>query len=66
MAAGDIRVLLIEPYQPKKTAEAVAAHNGARVVDVCQFPGALPGTESYIDLIETNVKRIAQALAGRS
>ncbi|MEO7794003.1 MAG: metal ABC transporter substrate-binding protein [Thermoanaerobaculia bacterium] len=64
MAAGNIRVLLLEPYQPRKTAEAVAAHNGAQVVDVCQFPGALPGTATYIDLIDTNVKRIAQALAG--
>ncbi len=61
MAAENIRVLLLEPYQPRKTAESVAAHNGARVVDVCQFPGALPGTATYLDLIDTNVKRIAQA-----
>ncbi len=65
MAAQNIRVLLLEPYQPRKTAEAVAAHNGAQVVDVCQFPGALPGTATYIDLIDTNVKRIAQALAAK-
>ena len=64
MAAENIRVLLLEPYQPRKTAESVAAHNGARVVDVCQFPGALPGTATYLDLIDTNVKRIAGALAG--
>lgn len=65
MAAQNIRVLLLEPYQPRKTAESVAAHNGAQVVDVCQFPGALPGTATYIDLIDTNVKRIAQALAAK-
>ena len=65
MKAQDIRVLLLEPYQPRKTAESVASHNGARVVEVCQFPGALPGTVTYIDLIDTNVKRIAQALAAR-
>lgn len=65
MAAQDIRVLLLEPYQPRKTADAVAAHNSAQVVDVCQFPGALPGTATYIDLIDTNVKRIAQALAAK-
>ena len=63
MKAEDIRVLLLEPYQPRKTAESVAAHNGARVVEVCQFPGGIPGTVTYIDLIDTNVKRIAQALA---
>jgi ABC-type Zn uptake system ZnuABC Zn-binding protein ZnuA len=65
MAAQNIRVLLLEPYQPRKTAEAVAAHNGAQVVDVCQFPGAIPGTATYIELMDTNVKRIAQALAAQ-
>lgn len=64
MAAEDIRVLLLEPYQPRKTAESVASHNGARVVEVCQFPGGLPGTATYLDLIDTNVKRIAAALGG--
>ena len=63
MQAQNIRVLLLEPYQPRKTAESVAAHNGAQVVDVCQFPGGIPGTGTYIDLIDTNVKRISQALA---
>ncbi|MEO8196809.1 MAG: metal ABC transporter substrate-binding protein [Thermoanaerobaculia bacterium] len=63
MAAQNIKVLLVEPYQPRKTAESVAGHNGAQVVDVCQFPGALPGTTTYIDLMDTNVKRIAHALA---
>lgn len=63
MAAENIRVLLVEPYQPRKTAESVAAHNGAAVVDVCQFPGAIAGTDTYLALIDTMVKRIAQALA---
>ena len=63
MLAQKIRVLLVEPYQPRKTAEGVAARTNAVVVDVCQFPGGLPGTETYIALIDANVKRIAQALA---
>ncbi len=63
MRSENIRVLLVEPYQPRKTAEAVAAHNHALVVDVCQFPGALPGTATYLELIDTVVQRVAQALA---
>ncbi len=63
MQAQNIRVLLLEPYQPRKTAEAVAAHNGAQVVEVCQFPGGIPETETYLALMDTNVRRIAQALA---
>src|SRR6185295_18951544 len=66
MQAQNIRVLLVEPYQPRKTAEGVAARTNAVVVDVCQFPGGLPGTDTYVSLIDADVKRIAQALASHS
>ena len=66
MKAQNIHVLLVEPYQPRKTAEAVASRTDAQVVDVCQFPGGLPGTDTYISLIDADVKRIAQALASKS
>src|SRR6185295_13042 len=52
MQAQNIRVLLVEPYQPRKTAEGVAARTNAVVVDVCQFPGGLPGTDTYVSLID--------------
>jgi len=63
MQAENIRVLLVEPYQPRKTAEAVVARTGGVLVEVAQFPGALPGTPTYLELIDTVVKRVAQALA---
>ena len=63
MASEEIRVLLVEPYQPRKTAESVAAHNGAAVIEVCQFPGAIAGTDTYLQLIDVMVNRISQALA---
>ena len=63
MRAEHIRVLLVEPYQPRKTAEAVVARTGGVLVEVAQFPGALPGTPTYLDLIDAVVKRVAQALA---
>lgn len=65
MTARQIKVILVEPYQPRKVAESVAAHTGARVVDVAQFPGALPGTTNdYVALIDADVKAIAAALGG--
>jgi len=66
MQAENIRVLLVEPYQPRKTAEAVVTRTHGILVDVCQFPGALPGTGTYLQLIDTVVKRVAQALATKS
>jgi zinc/manganese transport system substrate-binding protein len=65
MEAENIRVLLVEPYQPRKTAEAVAAKTNAILVQVAQFPGALPGTSTYIELIDTVVTHVAQALAAK-
>ena len=54
-----IRLVLVEPFQSRRTAEAVAARTNATVVDVCQFPGGLPGTDhDYLALIDADVKAI--------
>lgn len=62
MKANAMRVILVEPFQSHKTAQAVAGHTGATVVDVCQFPGALPDTDTYFSLIDAVVDGIANAL----
>jgi ABC-type Zn uptake system ZnuABC Zn-binding protein ZnuA len=59
-----IHVVLVEPFQSRKTAEAVAARTGGTVVDVCQFPGGLPGTQNdYIALLDADVKAIIAGLS---
>ena len=64
MKEQKIGLLLVEPFQSRKTAEAVAERTGATVVDVCQFPGGLAGTDAdYIALLDADVKAIAAALA---
>lgn len=60
--AERIRAIIVEPYHNRKIAEKVAASTGAHVVDFAQFPGALPGTDSYVGLIDTLVSRLAAAL----
>ena len=63
MTAEKIGVVLVEPFQSRKTAEAVAARTGAVVVDVCQFPGGLPGTANdYLAMIDANVKAVVAGL----
>ena len=58
-----IHVVLVEPFQSRKTAEAVAARTSATVVDVCQFPGGIPGTQSdYVALLDADVKAIVAGL----
>ena len=62
--SATMHVVLVEPYQSRKVAEAVAGHAGGQVVDVAQFPGGLPGTEGdYVGLLDADVRVIAQALA---
>ena len=63
MKADHIHVILVEPYQNRRTAEAVAADTGAMVVDVTQFPGGVKGTDKgYIELMDYLVTSIAKAL----
>jgi zinc/manganese transport system substrate-binding protein len=65
MKAENIQAILVEPYQSRKTAEAVAADTGATVVDVAQFPGGVKGTgKSYIELEDYLVRSVARALSG--
>jgi len=64
MNAEHIRAILVEPFQQRKVADAVASRTGANIASVAQFPGALPGTDNdYIALVDANVKAIAQALS---
>ena len=44
MKEENIRVIFVEPFLNRKTAETVARHTGATVLDVAQFPGGVKGT----------------------
>ena len=66
MTADKIRVILVEPFQSRKTAESVADRTGATVVEVCQFPGGLPGTANdYVALVDADVKAIVAGLQAK-
>jgi zinc/manganese transport system substrate-binding protein len=64
MKATKVGVIIVEPYQNRRTAETVAKETGAKVVDFAQYPGGIKGTEAgYLDLIDTLVKSLANAFA---
>lgn len=58
-----IKAILVEPFHNRKIAEKVASSTGAKVVDFAQYPGALPGTDSYVSMIDVLVSRLATALS---
>lgn len=64
MKEENARVIIVDPYLNRKTAETVARQTGATVVDVAQFPGGVKGTEGgYIQLMDYLVSTLARALA---
>jgi len=62
MKAQKIRAIIVEPFHDRKIAEKVASSTGAKVADFAQYPGAFPGTDSYVKLIDTLVSRLAAAM----
>jgi ABC-type Zn uptake system ZnuABC Zn-binding protein ZnuA len=63
MNRDNIRVILVEPFQPRRVAERVAAKTNAEVVDLAQYPGGIKGTESgYVELMDYLVKTLVDAL----
>jgi zinc/manganese transport system substrate-binding protein len=59
MRANKAKLLLVQPYQNRKTAETVARQTGAVVLDVPQQPGAAANTNSYFDMMDNLVKTLA-------
>jgi len=63
MKEENARVIIVDPYLNRKTAETVARSTGATVVDAAQFPGGVKGTEGgYLALMDYLVNSLAKAL----
>jgi zinc/manganese transport system substrate-binding protein len=62
MKAQKIKAIIVEPFHDRKIAEKVASSTGAKVVDFSQYPGAFPGTDTYVKLIDTLVSRLAASM----
>jgi zinc/manganese transport system substrate-binding protein len=62
MKAQKIKAIIVEPFHDRKIAEKVASATGAKVVDFAQFPGGMPGTDSYVKLIDRLVAGLVAAL----
>lgn len=62
MRADGVRVVILDPWADRRLGERVAAEAGARLVVLAHTVGARPGTGSYLDLIEHNVRVLAAAL----
>ena len=63
MKKDNVKVIFMEPFLNRRTAEKVAEDTGATIVDVSHFPGGLKGTQDdYIGLLDRIVTATAAAL----
>jgi zinc/manganese transport system substrate-binding protein len=62
MRANNVKVILVQPFQNRKTAETVARQTGAAVLDTPQQPGAVSNTNSYFDMMDNLVGALARGL----
>ncbi len=65
MKTQNARVILVQPYQNRRTAQTVARQANAVVLDVPQQPGAKPNTGSYFDMMDNIVSTLAAGLGAQ-
>lgn len=59
---GGIKVIVSEAQLNQKLPQMLARETGARLVQLTTLPGAVPGTETYLDMLRYNVLQLADAL----
>lgn len=62
MRAQKVRVILVQPFQNRKTAENVAQQTDAVVLNLAQQPGVTANTATYFELMDSIVHTLATAL----
>ena len=65
MRSTNAKVILVQPFQNRKTAETVARQTGAAVLDISQQPGAVPNTTTYFDMMDNLVRTLGGGLGAQ-
>jgi ABC-type Zn uptake system ZnuABC Zn-binding protein ZnuA len=58
------KLMLIEPYYPKRPVEFVARETGAKVLRLPFYAGGKEGVDGFLDNLSRNVDQIVEALSG--
>jgi len=62
MKSQGVKVVLVQPYQNRRTAETVARQTGATVLDMPEQPGAKSSTATYFTMMDNLVNTLAAGL----
>jgi zinc/manganese transport system substrate-binding protein len=60
MKSDNLKLIVVQPYQNRKTAETVASHTGGVVLDWPSFPMTNKETQGYIDWMDFLVKSLVK------
>lgn len=63
MRQAGTKVILHEPFYNKKFSDSVARRTGAKVVMFYSQPGRGSGGETFIDMMDTNIRSMVEALS---
>jgi ABC-type Zn uptake system ZnuABC Zn-binding protein ZnuA len=66
MKAERVKVVLSSPYFVIRYAEFVSKNTGAKIMPLAHQVGSRPGTDTYIRMIDYNVRELAGALRSQS
>ena len=58
MRSSNAKLVLVQPFQNRKTAETVARQTNAVVLDTPEQPGAAPNTATYFDMMDNLVRTL--------
>jgi len=65
MKSNNAKVILVQPFQNRKTAETVARQTGATVLDTPQQPGAVSNTTTYFNMMDNLVRALGAGLGAQ-
>jgi len=65
MKRDNAKVILVQPFQNRKTAETVARQTAATVLDTPQQPGAVSGATTYFDMVDNIVRQLGNGLGAQ-
>jgi ABC-type Zn uptake system ZnuABC Zn-binding protein ZnuA len=64
MKADGVRLILASAYYDPRHARFLAEQTGARIAAMASQVGARPGTATYLDMVDANVRQVIAALGG--
>ena len=59
-----VKIVLKEPYYPKKPVKRLMKKTGVKVVELVNYPGGRKNAHTYLQNLEANINDLVQALGG--